>query len=486
MKPKFILLVIAATSLTFVAHAQDIDFDLKNYKTTDYERSSLNLDFDLGETYSSYNLGYNYSDNIYDNSRTSTTGRANFNLGIEYDKIIQNTYKIVNSGSSLSIKDSYQMSEYQSFKEDTTFRLSRKFGGDYNLYGFYNQDYYYSGNSKSYFLLGGSTSLNLGHNKDKLEENGVSSDDIYQQFYSSVSASVSLGHGHGRVEQVEDAVEALYILHELNANGQLKRAITENDVKLLADKITSLKKERFFDSRLQRQKTMKTLIELLSDNGNIKLENIDIYNTIADYHYFAGIQTRSSGSKFSYYLTPKVYFYNQKYSDGDYYNEFEKAIGGNVSYKNYKPVSVRWQRNFSGTVSFERRWMNDVDYDNAVDHKTESESTSNILYSSVSYAIGFYPSTRSYLEAKGYVYYTLSSANASNPTSTSDSDSDRLNTGVNITGYYYLSERLRLSGIFWVRGNNRNSKLVSEDYSSNSLSDYFDQSFSMSLQYFLF
>lgn len=482
MKHKIILLVFIVTSLNFVVKAQNIDFDLKSYKTTDYERSSLNLDFDLGESFSSVNSGYDYSDDSFDNSRINKTGRANINLGSEFNKIIQSTSKIVNYGSSLSLNDSYQRGSSQRIDLDTTSDFSRIFQGDYNLSGYYHLDYYYSNNLKSYLLLGGATSLGFLQVNNKYEKNDILNEDPYTKNGSSIYASVSLGHGHGRVEQVEDAVEALYILHELNANGQLNKAINENDVKILADKITYLKKERYFDSRIQRQKTMKELIGLLSENGIIEEENIEVYNTIADYHYFAGIQTRSSGKKFSYYLSPRVDLDETNVSNEDYTQNLDLVFSGNLYFVDYKPVSVKWQRNFNGSVSVQRIWEKDADYVKEIDVKNELESRSDYVYSTISYAIGYYPSTRSYIDASCYANLQYRFINDDQSTTW------MTNVGLNVSGYYYFSERVRLSlsGRLQLYGNKSdyNRDEETQNYSRNS--NQFHQSLSMSLQYFLF
>ena len=68
----------------------------------------------------------------------------------------------------------------------------------------------------------------------------------------SLTFAPKLGLGFGRIEDVTDARQAIYMLEALHKNGVLSRQLSNEEVVALAQKISSEKNKRFFDSRLHK------------------------------------------------------------------------------------------------------------------------------------------------------------------------------------------------------------------------------------------
>jgi hypothetical protein len=93
----FFLLIIASATM-----AQNPEFNLKNYKTTNYERSNLDLLFNLKES------AFNFSNEI-DNSLIYLSSNRNFigNYYVvsDFSKILYSNKKIISYGGNLSLSN---------------------------------------------------------------------------------------------------------------------------------------------------------------------------------------------------------------------------------------------------------------------------------------------------------------------------------------------------------------------------------------------
>jgi hypothetical protein len=498
-KPKFITMknttiffwAIVILTVHMQLKAQDSFFDLKNYKTTNYERSSLDLQFNLNERASKSNSQEDYQlsqkqavSNFYDNLDFNST----------FSKILFTEKKIVEYGSNLSIRENYSNNFNQQIDSLTNFSKQINYEGNYRLSGYYNVDRYYSASNRNYFKLGGKASFGIDQSFQKTESSSNSTDinKAWPQFSSQFS--IDLGHGHGRIENVENAVEALYILNDLSENGLLSRSYTESDVKTLADKITLIKKERFFDERLYKQKSMKALVSLLLDDNLIKSESVKVFNTIADYHYYAGIETRPSGKKLEYYLTPSLSYSiettPETFSDISYKVDRTHLTGKlevSTAYHNYKPISTKWQRNFYIKASVSNSWdRNELDYHSAdFTNGGPFKTTTYNGNAQINYSYGYFPNTRTYINTGLSAYYSLDFKTVVDQPG--ESFYNYFTGELYVSAYYYLSSKLRLSGNFNLSASKHTDKYT---YSDNPISTRKDininNNLAFALTYYIF
>ena len=153
-----ICLCIATAKVTT---AQDLTFDLKNYKTTDYQRQSL--DFPLSTTNS--NSSYSYSNQNTDTSNVIVTEQKmlNFNSSIEsspnYKRISVSRDKVQNDFVNMNLENNYRLSkntkeipasEYSNNKSETL---------NFGIYAGRSTEKYYSKSSKRFLEYGGSVGL---------------------------------------------------------------------------------------------------------------------------------------------------------------------------------------------------------------------------------------------------------------------------------------------------------------------------------------
>jgi len=475
-KTTLFILALVATTITTQVTAQDSLFDLKSYKTTNYERSSLDLNFDMNEFFNVLNRNKN------DVNKTSN-GNSTMNIETSYLKSIYTRRNISNYELRTTL-----FSEYKTFQNqiDSIPFSSKTFSMNNNISteASYSTDRYYSASTENFLKVGGRIYLYLSpkfqwnESFDKYTNRKVEKSTIQENsFYAD--ASFTIGHGHGRMENIEDAVEAIYILDDLAKNKLLTKEYSATDVNKLANKITELKKERFFDERLFRQKTMKELISLLTDYNLIKEHNIDVFNILADYHYYAGIKERQSGKKLEYYLSPHFEYNTTSFNRHPTHDRLFQNYIANIEYLNSKPISLKWQQFYSASIN--ANVSNNANYEYYQIPADSVNKTNSFYYShqiGAGYSINYYPSTRTSFKLGGRVNYRYSK------------QKDIYNFhdysfGIIMEGYYYLSERLRLSGEF----------NISQSISSNNFTDtnlpksyqnYLSQKLNFHLTYFLF
>jgi hypothetical protein len=466
--------------------AQDSIFDLKNYKTTNYERSSLDLQFNLNERSSKSNTQNDFQ---VMQKQAGSNLSANLDINSTFTKTLFAEKKIVEYGSNLSVNENYSNYWVQQIDSLTNSSKQINYNGNYSLSGYYNVDLYYSASNRNYFKLGCKALFGIYHSYQKTESssNSTNINEAWPQFSSQFS--IDLGHGHGRIENVEDAVESMYILSDLSKNGLLSRSYTESDVKTLADKITLIKKERFFDERIYKQKSMKALVSALLNDDLIRSESVEVFNIIADYHYYAGIETRPSGKKLEYYLSPCLQYTMHSYSgSGEKLwkrntNELISNLGLTVYYNNYKPISIKWQRNFNIIVKVSG--SRDIEDELLDSNSYESQKTKWETYASSSYTYGFYPSSRTNFSIGVSANYQYSLE-----LTDSESTKDLYNNiyaGIHVGGYYYLSSKLRLSGNFRLTANKNSSEYTySENSTSNQKNISINNNLALALTYYIY
>ncbi|MDA3881010.1 MAG: hypothetical protein PF436_11535 [Prolixibacteraceae bacterium] len=479
--PNFLSVFTGMFLILNIANAQETNFKLDEFKTTDYDRSKLDLQLDLYQSFNSRN--YKYVG--YNNDRDSDDEylRLNFNGRLSFLKNLSERKKISSFGGDLYLYEniSHISNEDQSyFNDKNTEQIFKSNSAEAKLNGFYDSDFYYSEKNKNFITYGGELNWHMDYTDRFEEDDSVIVDFNVFNPYRNINVSAYIGHGHGRIEYVEDAVEAIYILNELIESGYLVRDLFENDIKQLADRITLLNNERYYDFRLFRKKTIKELAALLVHEGLIDENNVDVYNTIADYHYYANMHVRQSGQRLKYFLSPFLDKRNIMQNEYDRHDS-NTGISAAVSYVNFKSINVKWQRDFGINLSASK-YKGSSEYIYKTRDNTKSEHDVMEYNGYVYYNIGYYPTTRSYLNISSSIRSRFVSDDFQ--TETELESSARLSFG----GYYYFSERLRFNA-------NLNFNYYLTDYSKSKESSInyitrerneFYQNLSATLTYFIF
>ncbi|MBS3777435.1 MAG: hypothetical protein KGY70_19730, partial [Bacteroidales bacterium] len=258
--------------------------------------------------------------------------------------------------------------------------------------------------------------------------------------------------GKGRIEPLRDARMAVYIMDQLSKKGKLTRKPKEEEILAFSRLIAEIKNERFFDARLRRVYEMTRLDSFLRENDLADKQDIGYFTTMNDYWRYANNPYRGSGSRFSIGIDP-YYWSNYSFGETKEPGDNKKNISTwrsieikvRLRYAYEKPHNLYWQSSFQGNAAFGREWRRrgSVISEN-IRHRDNQLFTSN-----VNYALKWYPDSRTWFKLRIGGSYKQEF----HPDKKYEDFDEFMDWGDNtyfefyseISGYFYLSSRLRLS-----------------------------------------
>ncbi|MEN8123371.1 MAG: hypothetical protein ABFS35_23740 [Bacteroidota bacterium] len=456
---KRLLPFFAFIFISLISLAQYENFDLSKYKLPDIKRHQLDFKFGIDNDYSSRTFD---NEDRFSKLDFNQDFEAKYNYYFNSQKRQSNFSGILDTDLQLDRTKNNQENPLK--KEDTDINLN------FNL-----DNYYYLIEDKWFIHVQPNIQFSYYQNKDKLlnfdKDDYPAQDvgggvlypivDIKSIDYSiNLMPKLNIGYGYGRIEPVGDLRHAIYIIDELVKNNRIKRDLSEQEIILIASKISELKNQRFFDSRLRKIYEIKSIDSVLTQMGIVDDSDAVYFTSLSDIWDFGG-QLRSHGTRILFDVNGELinqYFkdYNKKYdSQIDDFTEIEnkstekyETFGALISLQSNKPIGLKWQR-----------YLNLSPYYNI--------STGNLKYwygVNLNYMLNWYLNTRTNAQIHARINY-----NKSKRIDREEYLSEYLNS--HIQGYlsYYLSPRLRLhfySGI--------NNRWYLDDYSSyrSSLSFY--------------
>lgn len=419
---KQLILTSAFFLLCQFSFAQYESFDLSKYKLPDIKRHQLDFNFN---SHGDFSHDYIVQDNEY---LQDTTDQKNnqFNgfLNLQYS-YYKNASK-VQSSANLIFSSNYGKIE-QAGTENNNYENENTGSA---LRGNYDLRYFLS--TENWFLRGvpmaefSYTGINYSNNKRK---------------FLSTSESFLFEIGKGRVEQVQDFRHALLLLQDIEKRGLAKKELSEDEIIELASLISSLKNERFFDSRIKMESDLEQIDSLLKAKNVIDVDDIRYFNSLSDMWRYGDLVSRKSGTEIGLSIRPGHSFNNRDlnhdYSDEDMIEE-DFTINYGLSFSSYNPLSIKWQADYQ--VGLSHLFANELQ--NVNNEFTQKYYQSNAYFSG---SLGYYPNTRTAL----YFRTNLNLQNQSfNEDKKIDKDRYKFECLVHVDAYYYISERLRLNGSF--------------------------------------
>lgn len=432
MKKTLTIIGIFISSIS-ICLAQESDYKLGNYVNPDFKRKAL--DFSLNSA------GYF---NSTTNSKTNSIGGG---LRLDYDLISNSVKEQAHtfgyiSGSGTSDDQDYRKNQgagtqlffareaFQFIKNKTFFEISPRVNADYQYSKLNDNSYYYN----NYYDSSGE--FGTYYNKEN-------------NFQSVVT--VKLGIGKGRIENVGDARQAMFIIQELQKKNLLKRTLSNDEVNALTEQITLVKNKRYYDYRVQLIDEISKVDSFLVANDFVEKANSALYfTTLYDKWVYGDRDRREAGSYVKGGISPE-YMFEEEILDWSFVGDRYTDIGGYhtinsyygaaayIDYRYEKPLSLAWQSSFNAGVSsglYRYRGFDENSYRTNVD---------------VSYKLGYYPNTRTYVSGAVSQIIRWSSQMYHN----SDADynySDKRrhafirSSNLSAQAYYFLSPQLRLFG----------------------------------------
>jgi hypothetical protein len=254
--------------------------------------------------------------------------------------------------------------------------------------------------------------------------------------------------GKGRIEQVQDARLAIYILDDLQKQGRLSHTPDNAEILEFASFIAILKNERYFDYRLKRIEEIEKIDSFMQAKNWITKPDAAYFTSVYDNWEYAEGPIRESGKRISGGLVPEFSF-----SQYHYLYDFEvdpddesdsRSTGGGISaivkFKSAKPVSLYWQRDWDADLSysFGKNWNNEKISDSKYNYNQ------HWINSNIDYSLGYYPNSRTNFNMDLGLEATLMFSKYS------DFHIDKasgyiVSPFLSLNMFYYVSPQLRLS-----------------------------------------
>ncbi|HEX3008713.1 MAG TPA: hypothetical protein VHO90_13970, partial [Bacteroidales bacterium] len=283
------------------------------------------------------------------------------------------------------------------------------------------------------------------------------------------------------MENVEDARMAIFILEDLQKNRQLSKMVADEDILMFAEKITTLRNMRHFDTRKKRIYEIQSLDSFLTENNFSSAQNAVYFSSIIDNWEFANNFTRASGIRVSLGVTPNLSYINENYLTDLKTVNFSKGVEISANLLSEAPLSLKWQRRAGLSTGYLKSWDNEK-YTHPVWEDSKREGDNDIVYFSGNYGYGFYPDSRSYHQLSIGADASKNWYNWDEPSAGDTKWYWRYNVSLYFSGYFYFTEKLNLTYGFNVGYEERNTKNGTNKAKINN----FATSFNVSLLYSIF
>ena len=473
------LCFLCTTFLSRLPAQEYNNFDLSKYYTPDIVRNSLDLNFNSAGQYS--NSKSRYEDPAYYADSTST---SNINGTINSSF---NTYKNTRKRiSSLTLNGSFSGSYYSNLE---TTRLTNKRNSNAGSLGVNYSDKFYN---KSTLFLSAGVIADLNPRNYRQNEKM----DLYQKKINGKNIGYyfnpSLGIGIGRIEPVQDARQAIYVLDDLSKKGVLSRQLTNNEVFSLAQQMSKIKNKRFLDSRLRLIEEVTAIDAFFVSNGLLNKSDAAYFTTLYDNWLYGAAFERKSGQTFEFQINGSI---RNDYSktetnftlpDSVYWSKSNSnQVRGELAlvYAFEKPFKLNWQHSANAAL---KAFTEPIEHTNSNSiNNTESIASYNNSQISLSgnYILGYYPNSRTNLQLGINQFFGRHFVK--NTTANVDENENKhfnASTKLDFSTYYYLSQQLRISGTIWaIKNYNKNN------YTDSSLKgNNFNAQFNVTLNYAFF
>jgi len=448
-KLKFGLLLVSL-GLFMSGYSQLNDFDLSKYKLPDFERYFLETRLNLSGS------------NVYDkfqsrvDSSYASQGQNGFggNLDLIYNHILNNSDSQRETNADLSFySGSYNGKEMSEVKRENSQlalslyfqRNNRKYLNERSFYeSIFNVRYNIDNSRSSYYNDSGSEGWNktISHN---------------------LLASLPLKVGRGRIEQVQDARQAIYIFEELSKNERVSSEISKEQITEFSKLISKLKNERFFDSRLKRIAELESIDSFLVANDFVSKHDTRYFTTLSDIWEYGNRPIRSSGTRYSLAIYPGFsYDYNdnssEELSGNNYFSRSAILLDGGFEIKHEKPINLQWQN------SVYLKCLAGIIEGKMVNKRISDEFKIRMPNVQLSFnqTLGYYPNTRTDVSFGYSLNYIQVFGNTDSENHIFEGEAKAIKAATELSVNYYISPkfRLNLSSRFYSVWQNSKDNLV--------------------------
>ena len=369
-------LLTIALSISFLSAFSQQDSLLKNFKYRIDHYQAIGLNVSGGGNYRKFN--YPLGNQKY--SVSSGGFGASYYSFKSTDKI-----QLTTSGTLYSSFSSAKTTSVNDFTKDRNFSISPSFNVLNKWF------------SKNNFVELGAVG-NEHYNTSK--HTGINYPGKNRQ--GQYSIEINTGIGKGRLENITDMQNALWLNQVLMATKSLSRSLNAEELNGLGQAITKGNNTRVLDARKKTQFTLTTVDAYLQQQGLVNKTDINYFSNLNDILFYAFNEPRLSGMEKYIRFTPSMtgssnhqtqtitsYRYKDRYTN--------KSIELTSGIRKYSPKNLLHQNNYCSFLKL-GYLSNDVSissFDSTGSiSETKNNSVSKLASINLFYEHAIYPNTR--------------------------------------------------------------------------------------------
>ena len=374
MRKIILLVLLSATSLNVFSQQDSL---LKKFKYRIDHFRAINLNASGGSNFNKTEL---VPDTYKAGSSSGGVGASLYTLK-STDKILLTTSADISSNFSFNKSEATSNNQKnRSFSAATRFSILNKWFSN-----------------KTFTELGADLSGTNYSNRNT--SSSVST--IFRNKQTGYSLALHAGVGKGRLENITDMQNALWLNKTLTEAGRLSKSLSGDELYGLGRSITKANNTRILDSRKRTQFMLETADAYLQEKGLISKNDITYFSNLNDILFFSINNVRLAGTEKFIRFSPLITGENKSIEndpiDKNEQTPFLKSALLSIGINTYKPVNLKHQNNYGGSVKF-----NYVSYKSTNKDFRAGVLVNEFNYSTtikqagvnVFYSHSFYPNTR--------------------------------------------------------------------------------------------
>lgn len=382
---QFLLFFVLCTTAAGLLQSQDSSSLLQQYKfrTPGFRALQLNA-----------NAAGDFSDTKRINSNNWKSNQINSAFQITYFRIVSTNKR--QHQSSIQFNPSYNQTR---IANGPAYFHTRNL----NLQSGWNRiDRFY--NSRNFFfeignelVVSGGRQKNTSTNQTFISNNNYAADKLI------------IGSGKGRIENIQDAQMALFIVNDLRRSGLLQQEPDAATMYELAVLITDINNRRVFDNRIRRIYELTRIDSFFQSKQLITTPSIAYFTTVNDNWALAFNPGRLRGTRLYAQVNPGIRFdetgIDQKGLNINEFNSNSKTFSyfysPEIGIEHYKPAGLHWQQNVTASLQFQQTFTRQKSKNESTGTVTENENFSalpQLVFQSF-YGVGYYPNNRTIVNA---------------------------------------------------------------------------------------
>ena len=402
MKKIILLLALSTSGLSLFAQADSLLKQFK-YRINQYRAVTFNLGG--GSQYSQAD----FVTGTHKNSASS----AGFNGGYYFTK---STNKI-----QLTASADVNSNFYRNKSSDQTSSNTSKNFSSSPQFNILNKWF----SKKMFTELGADISADFNANKTTVQGYPFAAKNNQAGYFSTVT----MGIGKGRLENVTDMQNALWLYKELMKEQRLSGSLSATDLIELGQSITKGNNTRVLDGRKRTQFLLSVVDHYLQQKGLVSKTDINYFNSLNDILFYAYNNARFTGTEKFIRLSPSLSGLNNRQLQPNGTQESKHIFNTqsavlSAGFKKYIPTSLTRQNNYGAAVNLSYLNADNTDRfftNGIITSETKGKTDIKRAGGSIFYEHAVYPNTRTninfslqsdlgYQDIDGKNFYTATNA----------------------------------------------------------------------------